>query len=78
MLLRKCRSHNPQRQEATDRLDGASDHKPIAQQPNGFNRNVALPLEQNDEWAVQRRYMSLETLGSVSDTASVSLPAVAA
>jgi putative transposase len=38
----------------------------------------AIPLEQNDEWAVQRRYMSLETLCSVSDTATVSLPAVAA
>jgi transposase-like protein len=38
----------------------------------------AILLEQNDEWAVQRRYMSLETLGSVSDTAPVSLPAVAA
>ena len=38
----------------------------------------AILLEQNDEWAVQRRYMSLETLGSVSDTATVSLPAMAA
>jgi len=38
----------------------------------------AILLEQNDEWAVQRRYMSLETLGTVSDTASISLPAVAA
>ena len=38
----------------------------------------AILLEQNDEWAVQRRYMSLETLGTVSDTAPVSLPAVAA
>ncbi len=38
----------------------------------------AILLEQNDEWAVQRRYMSLETLGSVSDTATVTLPAVAA
>ena len=37
----------------------------------------ALLLEQNDEWAVQRRYMSLETLGSVSDAAPVSMPAVA-
>ena len=37
----------------------------------------AILLEQNDTWAVQRRYMSLETLGSVSDTAIVSLPAVA-
>ena len=38
----------------------------------------AILLEQNDEWAVQRRYMSLETLGTVSDTATISLPAVAA
>jgi hypothetical protein len=38
----------------------------------------AILLEQNDEWAVQRRYMTLETLGSVSDIATVSLPAVAA
>jgi putative transposase len=38
----------------------------------------AILLEQNDEWAVQRRYMSLETLGTLSDTATISLPAVAA
>ena len=39
---------------------------------------VAILLEQNDEWAVQRRYMSLETLAPVSDDPSVSLSAVAA
>jgi len=38
----------------------------------------AILLEQNDEWAVQRRYMSLETLAPISDVPSVSLPAVAA
>ncbi len=38
----------------------------------------AILLEQNDEWAVQRRYMSLETLAPVSDAPTVSLPAVAA
>jgi transposase-like protein len=38
----------------------------------------AILLEQNDEWAVQRRYMSLETLGAVSDNPAVSLPATAA
>jgi len=38
----------------------------------------ALLLEQNDEWSVQRRYMTLETLGTVSDAAPGSLPAVAA
>jgi putative transposase len=38
----------------------------------------ALLLEQNDEWAVQRRYMSLETLAPMDDAAPVSLPAVAA
>ena len=37
----------------------------------------AILLEQNDEWAIQRRYMSLETLGTVSDTATIRLPAVA-
>ena len=38
----------------------------------------AILLEQSDEWATQRaRYMTLETIGSVSDTPTVSLPAVA-
>lgn len=37
----------------------------------------ALLLEQNDEWATTRRYMTLETLGSVCDTAVTSLPALA-
>ena len=36
----------------------------------------ALLLEQNDEWALRRRYMSLETLAEPGDP-SVSLPAVA-
>lgn len=39
----------------------------------------AILLEQSDEWATQRaRYMTLETIGSVSDNPTVSLPAVAA
>lgn len=38
----------------------------------------ALMLEQNDEWAVSRRYMSLESLTSVSDAPRVRLPGVAA
>ena len=39
----------------------------------------AILLEQNDERAVQRaRYMTLETMTSLSDDALVSLPAVAA
>ena len=37
----------------------------------------ALLLEQNDEWSIQRRYMSLETLVPLSDTPPVSLPPVA-
>ena len=37
----------------------------------------AILLEQNDEWAVQRtRYMTLETLATMSDDPLVSLPAV--
>ncbi|HYI81618.1 MAG TPA: IS256 family transposase [Acetobacteraceae bacterium] len=38
----------------------------------------ALMLETNDEWAVARRYMSLETLARLAHTDTVRLPAVAA
>ncbi len=38
----------------------------------------ALMLEQNDEWAVSRRYMSLESLAALSDDPVLRLPAVAA
>jgi transposase-like protein len=35
-------------------------------------------LQQSDEWATRRaRYMTLETIGPVSDNPTVSLPAVA-
>jgi putative transposase len=37
----------------------------------------ALMLETNDEWAVARRYMSLETLARVTDNPTIRLPAVA-
>jgi putative transposase len=37
----------------------------------------ALMLENNDEWTVARRYMSLETLARVTNTPIVRLPAVA-
>ena len=37
----------------------------------------ALMVETNDEWAVARRYMSLETLARVTDNPTVRLPAVA-
>jgi transposase-like protein len=38
----------------------------------------ALLLEQNDEWAVSRRYMSLETLARLSDDAAVRPTAIPA
>jgi len=38
----------------------------------------ALMLEQSDEWAVSRRYFSLESLARLADTHSPPLPAVAA
>ena len=38
----------------------------------------ALMLEQNDEWAVGRRYMTLEGLAAFSDPPQIRLPAVAA
>ncbi len=38
----------------------------------------ALMLEQSDEWAVSRRYFSLESLARLADTQPAQLPAVAA
>ena len=38
----------------------------------------ALLPEQNDEWATQRRYTTLETLAPISDDPTVSLPTAAA
>ena len=37
----------------------------------------ALMLETNDEWAVARRYMSLESLARITDNPTVRLPPVA-
>src|ERR687884_155840 len=37
----------------------------------------ALMLEQNDEWVVSRRYMSLESLSTLSDDPVLRLPALA-
>jgi transposase-like protein len=38
----------------------------------------AILLEQSDEWTTQRaRYMTLETIGPISNAATVSLPAMA-
>lgn len=37
----------------------------------------AMVMEQNDEWSLNRRYMQLEGLQTVSDTAPTRLPAVA-
>jgi transposase-like protein len=38
----------------------------------------AIISEQNNDWAVQRRYMNLETLAPINDAPTVSLPAIAA
>lgn len=36
-----------------------------------------LMLETNDDWAVVRRYMSLETLARITDNPTIRLPTVA-
>lgn len=35
-------------------------------------------MEQNDEYAIQKRYMSLESLAAMSDNAAIRLPAAPA
>ncbi len=38
----------------------------------------ALLLQQNDEYAIQKRYMSLESLATMSDNPPIRLPAAPA
>ena len=38
----------------------------------------AMMMEQNDEWAIARRYMTLETMGSVCEDRAVDAVALAA
>ena len=46
---------------------------------NAITRLVgAILLEQNDEWAVSRRYMTLESIAQTSDNPTLKLPTVAA
>ena len=46
---------------------------------NAITRLVgAILLEQNDEWAVSRRYMTLESIAETSDNLTLKLPTVAA
>ncbi|TCO34731.1 hypothetical protein EV148_11720, partial [Dokdonella fugitiva] len=45
--------------------------------PGAVHLVGALLLEQTDEWTIQRRYLTLETMASVGDTALASVSAVA-
>jgi putative transposase len=44
--------------------------------PGRFRLVGAMLLEKSEEWTPQRRYMQLQGLQTLSDTASARLPAV--
>jgi hypothetical protein len=69
VLSAKCheRAHAPQQK--------CRDEEP----PGNVWRLIALLLEQNDEWAVQRsRYISLESIAPLRDDPIIKPPAMAA
>ncbi len=60
-------------------LNGPSATVTVEKSPHASHTEILttpLLLEQNDEWALQRRYMTLETLAEVGDNPTVSLSAV--
>ena len=58
---------------------GARYTNPQVHAQNPITRLVgAILLEQNDEWAVSRRYMTLESIAQTSDNLTLKLPTVAA
>ena len=86
---RACLHELPQGALAADRVDKSArashlENKRRADVVGIFPNDAAivrlvgaLMLETSDEWAVSRRYMSLEILARIDQTDAVSLPAVA-
>ena len=61
------------------RHDGSYESSMLSQFPNdaAITRLVgAMMLKQNDEWSLNRRYMQLEGLQTISDTAPTRMSAV--
>ncbi len=57
---------------------GIPGHDTLNDVLNAIDGALFAQCRGQDEWAVQRRYMSLETLAPISDVPTVNLPAVAA
>ena len=56
-----------------------SDNQQIFPNEAAVTRLVgALMLEQNDEWAITRRYMTLETVAAICDTTPMDPATIAA
>ena len=80
-----CSQHTPSALTADSRDQGPEHFIPVTNPIERVNKEVkrraddvgAVLFEQNDEWTVARRHMSLETLARVTDNPTGRLPAVA-
>jgi len=76
---RRMRASNPKERAVQQEIKRRTDVVGIFPDEAAVTRPVgALMSEQNDEWAITRRHMTLETVAAIRDTAPMDPATIAA